>query len=92
MSKTTRKGTSKNKKDAPEKLESTMFTNLSFSLFECGVDLAPKRAKIFLDIVKSNGGKGIPLNEGKRSLFFILVEEKNLPDYVLTSKQITLQV
>ncbi len=42
-----------------------MFTGLKFSIIECGVDLAKKRAQIIKDIIVKNSGQIIPLNESK---------------------------
>ena len=43
--------------------KSTLFTNITFSIFEYGVDLTIRRANIVIDIIKNNGGKYIQLKE-----------------------------
>jgi len=44
-----------------------LFSKLKFSVFEYGSDLANKRAKLILEIIKNNGGKIIQLKEGKQN-------------------------
>ena len=69
---------------------SLIFANITFSIFEYGVDLAAKRANVIIEIIKNNGGSYIPI---KQSIFiFNLVTENNLPDYVISSKALNLPV
>ena len=46
-----------------------MFSNLNFSLIECGIDLTPKRLKILKELIFKNEGK------------FIEKEESNIYSY-----------
>ncbi len=45
-----------------------LFKNLKFSLYEYGVELAPKRSKILREILEKNGGLFIPYNESILSI------------------------
>jgi len=48
---------------------SLIFSSLTFSIFEHGLDLTTKRAKIIIEIIRNNGGKYLQL---RKSNIFVM--------------------
>ena len=62
---------------------STIFSGLSFSIFEYGIELASKRVTILSELIRNNGGRYLQFKE---------VNLDNLPDFVISSKSLNLAV
>ena len=62
---------SRSKTKTQVQFQSTIFTSLTFSIYEYGSDLACKRAKLMEDIIKNNGGNLIQIKESKFLTYLI---------------------